>query len=418
MRHKIIDFLKDILFHFGVVEKFMTFLLPIFILILLLLLGFVVNFISKEVVVRIATKVVKKSKVTWDDVLLEQRFFRRISFYIGAIVVYQISSLVLVEYPHLLGFAKTACLIYVVFVSLLVINAILNTLDAIHFSISHTKQTPVKGYIQVAKILSYFAGGILIVSIALNKSPLYILGGLGALTALLLLIFKDPILGLASGIQLSANDMLRIGDWIEMSKYGADGEVTEINITTVKIQNWDKTISTIPTYAFVSDSFKNWRGMEESGGRRIKRSVDIDLSTIKFCNEEMLNRFQKIHLIADYIKTIKKEFDQRNKEQFVDLSIPVNGVRLTNIGCFRVYVEEYMKSLPDINLEMRHAVRQLAPNKNGLPIEIYFFSKVIKWEEYEAVQSDIFDHILAIVPYFDLKVFQDPTGNDFRELKK
>lgn len=418
MRNSIINFLKDLLSSFGIVEGFLAFWLPFFILLLLIVLGLIVNVIAKQIIVRIAAKVVRKSKVIWDDILFEQKFFNRLSLVTGAIVVYKTSALALAEYPNLIDFTKTACLIYIVFIALLVINSFLNALDAIYNTLSVAKQTPVKGYVQVAKIMSYFAGGILIISIALNKSPLYVLGGLGALTALLLLIFKDPLMGFVSGIQLSSNDMLRPGDWIEMNKYGADGEVIEINLTTVKVQNWDKTISTIPTYAFVSDSFKNWRGMEESGGRRIKRSIDIDLSTIRFCNDDMLNRFEKIHLISNYIKTTRKELDQLNKQQYVDLSIPVNGVRLTNIGCFRKYVEEYMKSLPEVNLEMRHVVRQLAPNKNGLPIELYCFCREKEWEKYEAIQSDIFDHILAIVPNFDLKVFQDPSGNDFKELRK
>lgn len=418
MRHKIIEFLKELLSNFGIVEKFMAFMLPICILLLLVILGIAINIAAKHIGLRILAKAIRKSKVTWDDILLEQHFFSRLSWMIGVIVVYKTSIWALAEYPNLIDLTKTACLISIVCIMLLVINAFLNSLNEIYNTLNVSRQTPVKGYVQVAKIASYFAGGILIISIALNKSPLYILGGLGALTALLLLIFKDPLLGFVSSIQLSTNDMLRPGDWIEMNKYGADGEVIEINLTTVKVQNWDKTISTIPTYAFVSDSFKNWRGMEDSGGRRIKRSVDIDVSTVKFCTNEMLGRFEKIHLISEYLVTIKKELERMNEHHHVDLSVPVNGVRLTNIGCFRKYVEEYMKSLPEINLEMRHVVRQLAPNKNGLPIELYCFCKEQEWEKYEAIQSDIFDHILAIVPYFDLKVFQDPTGNDFKELRK
>jgi miniconductance mechanosensitive channel len=418
MRHKIIEFLKDILSRFGIVERFMEFILPILLFVLLIILGLIVSFISGKIISKIAAKLVHKSKAIWDDILYEQKFFKRLAWISGVIVVYKSAPWILIDNPALTDFTKTASLIAIVIICLSIINSFLNSLDEIYNTLSVSKLRPVKGYVQVTKIISYLSGGILIISIALNKSPIYILGGLGALTALLLLIFKDPILGFVSGIQLSSNDMLRPGDWIEMSKYGADGEVMEINLTTVKVRNWDKTISTIPTYALVSDSFKNWRGMEESGGRRIKRSVDIDLSTIKFCNDEMLIRFERIHLISTYIKTTRKELDQMNQHQYVDLAIPVNGLRLTNIGCFRKYVEEYMKSLPQINLEMHHIVRQLAPNKNGLPIELYCFCKEIEWEKYEAFQSDVFDHILAIVPYFDLKVFQDPSGNDFRELRK
>ena len=246
---------------------------------------------------------------------------------------------------------------------------------------------------------------------------MYFLSGLGALTAVLLLVFKDTILGLVAGVQLSANKMVAVGDWIEMPKYGADGDVIEVALTTVKVQNWDKTVTTIPAYALISDSFKNWRGMQESGGRRIKRSVSIDVQTIVFCDEEMLGRFAKIKYIAEYIQKKKDELARFNQELKVDDSSLVNGRRMTNVGTFRAYVVAYLKHHPKIHQEMTFLVRQLAPSENGLPIEVYVFSNDKVWANYEAIQADIFDHILAVVPEFDLRVFQVPTGNDFRRLQ-
>jgi miniconductance mechanosensitive channel len=253
------------------------------------------------------------------------------------------------------------------------------------------------------------------IAIVLNKSPLYFLTGLGALSAVLMLIFKDPILGFVAGIQLTANKMVARGDWLEMPKYDADGDVLEIGLTTVKVQNWDKTITTIPTYALISESFKNWRGMQESGGRRIKRFVYLDLGSIKFCTEEMLERFSRIQYITEYIERKKKEISEYNEAFQVDTSILVNGRHLTNIGTFRAYVTAYLKNHPMINQDMTFLVRQLAPTPQGLPLEIYVFCKDKIWANYEAIQADIFDHILAVVPEFDLRVFQEPSGGDFRE---
>jgi miniconductance mechanosensitive channel len=236
------------------------------------------------------------------------------------------------------------------------------------------------------------------------------------LAAVLMLVFKDSILGFIAGIQLSANNMVRIGDWISMPGNNADGTIIEITLNTVKVKNWDQTISTIPIYSLVSDSFINWRGMEESGGRRIKRSISIDMKSVKFCTEKMLDKLKKIQLIIDYINDKQKEIKEFNKKHNVDESVSVNGRRLTNVGVFRKYVEEYLKQHPKIHNDMTFLVRQLQPTEKGLPVEIYVFSNDQKWANYEAIQSDIFDHILAIIPEFELKIFQNPTGDDFKKL--
>jgi len=299
-----------------------------------------------------------------------------------------------------------------------VLLAFLDSLAEIFDTLEFSRMAPVKSFIQVAKILLYFFVGIFILSIILGKSPAFFLGGLGALAAVMMLVFKDSILGLVAGIQLSANKMLRIGDWIEMPKYGADGDVIDVSLTTVKVQNWDKTITSIPAFALVSNSFKNWRGMSESGGRRIKRSIFIDMSTIRFCNEEMLRRFRKFHFIAEYIEKKKSELSTINKDGHIDDSELVNGRRMTNIGTFRAYLYYYLRNHEKISNKMTFLIRQLQPTKEGLPIEIYVFSNDIVWANYEAIQADIFDHILACINQFDLKVFQNPTGSDFKSLKK
>jgi miniconductance mechanosensitive channel len=251
-----------------------------------------------------------------------------------------------------------------------------------------------------------------------GKNPGFFLGGLGAFTAVIMLIFKDSILGFVAGIQLTRNDMVRIGDWIEMPKYNADGDVIDVSLNTVKVQNWDKTIATIPTYVLMTDSFRNWRGMADSGGRRIKRALYIDMNSIKFCTEQMLDRFARFEFIRDYIDRKRKEVADYNVENHVDDSQLVNGRRLTNVGTFRAYVEAYLRNHPKVHQDMTFLIRQLAPTEHGLPLEIYVFSNDQVWANYEAIQSDIFDHVLAVVPQFDLRVFQTPSGMDLVDLAK
>ena len=331
-------------------------------------------------------------------------------------VIYLFISIPLVGYDFAISLISGAALIYMIAMGILALNAFLNASLDIYNTYEMSNRIPIKGFIQVFKIIIYFICGIFIISILLNKTPVYLFSSLGALTAVLMFIFKDAILGFVAGIQLSANQMVANGDWISMPKYGADGDIVEIALTTVKVQNWDKTITTIPTYALITESFKNWRGMDESGGRRIKRSINIDINTIQFCTEEMLNRFSKIQYISEYIEKMKKEIQEYNQHELVDESNLVNGRRMTNIGTFRAYVDAYLRNQPLINQEMTFLVRQLAPTEHGLPIEIYIFSKEKEWVKYESIQGNIFDHILAVVKEFDLQVYQDPSGRDFNKL--
>jgi miniconductance mechanosensitive channel len=275
-----------------------------------------------------------------------------------------------------------------------------------------SRDRPIRGYVQVAKLLLYLVGGILVVSTLLQRNPWGLIAGLGAVSAVLLLVFRDTILSLVASVQLTTNDMIRRGDWIEMPRYGADGDVIEVGLHTVKVQNWDKTVTTIPTYALIQESFKNWRGMAESGGRRIKRAVHIDLNTIRFCDEEMLERFARFESIAEYIEGKRRAIAEANREIKGDPAQCVDTRQLTNVGTFRAYVEAYLRRLPETHESMTFLVRQLPPTEKGLPIEIYFFSRDQVWANYEALQADIFDHILAVLPEFDLAAYQAASGRD------
>ena len=385
-------------------------------LLVVLIGGWLVNFITKQFILHVVERVVKRSKTTWDDAMLKRRVFHRLSHLAPATLFYLAAPLVFFERATAQANMKLAATVYIIAIGLWVLDAFLNSVVDVSRNYAFFKKTPILGFIQVVKIILCILGGIMILGLITDKDPTKIIAGLGAMTAVLLLIFKDAILGLVAGIQLSANDMVHIGDWIAMPKYGADGDVIDITLTTVKVQNWDKTISTIPAYSLISDSFINWRGMSESGGRRIKRAVNIDMTSIRFCDEAMLEAFRKIQYITEYIHEKKCEIDAHNKAADVDDSQLVNGRRMTNIGTFRAYVIAYLKHHPKIHQDMTFLVRQLAPNAEGLPIEVYVFSNDQVWANYEAIQADIFDHILAAIPQFGLRVFQNPTGADFRSL--
>jgi miniconductance mechanosensitive channel len=296
------------------------------------------------------------------------------------------------------------------------LDSVLLAIREIYSKSDIASRRPIRGYLDAVKIVAYIMSGIFIVSILTDRSPWGVLSILGGFTVVLMLVFKDTILGFVASIQLSGHDMVRIGDWIEMPKYGADGDVIDVSIHTVKVRNWDKTITTIPTYGLVTDAFKNWRGMSESGGRRIKRALHIDMSSIKFCSDEMLERFRKFDLIKDYIVGKQNEINEYNKEYATETSQLINGRRQTNIGVFRAYIVAYLKNHPKVHQNMTFLVRHLEPTKHGLPVQIYVFSNDQAWANYEAIQSDIFDHLLAAVPEIDLRVFQDPTGYDFAKI--
>jgi miniconductance mechanosensitive channel len=409
-----LELLESWLSGHGISEHLTFYTARAAIFVAVLALAAVANFVAKRYILLLLKHLISRSKSKWDDEILRHRTLNRLANLAPALVVFVLAPHALEGLDFLIGLIRGALQVYMLVVLMLALDSLVSAFEVIYRSFPVSREIPIKGFAQVLKLALYFLTGIFIISILLDKTPVYLLSGLGALAAVLMLVFRDSILGFVAGIQLAANRMVAVNDWIEMPKYGADGDVLEVALTTVKVQNWDKTITTIPTYALISESFKNWRGMAESGGRRIKRSVSIDIGSIKFCNCEMLERFGKIQYISAYIEKKKNELGEFNSTMKVDNASLVNGRRMTNIGVFRAYVQAYLRNHPAINQEMTFLVRQLAPADKGLPIEIYVFSKDKVWANYEAIQADIFDHILAVVPEFDLRVYQNPSGADFQ----
>ncbi len=383
-----------------------------------LLLSFVALVLTRRVLLRVLGAAARRSRTTWDDALIDNKVFSRLSHLVPAAILYTTAPLVFRDFPQAASGTQTMSFVYMALVGVTVTDALLNAVSTIYSTFPVSAKIQIKPIVQVLKIVVYFSVSISVLAILLGQSPLVFFGGMGAFTAVLLLIFRDPILGLVAGIQLMSNQMVRVGDWIELPKHHADGDVIDVSLTTVKIQNWDKTISTIPTYSLVSESFRNWRGMSESGGRRIKRAVPIDVTSIAFCDAEMLERFQRIQFITEYIERKRVEVELHNREAKVDTTLLVNGRHLTNIGTFRAYLVAYLKNHPQIRQDMTSLVRQLPVTERGLPIELYIFSADQVWANYEAIQADIFDHVLAVLPLFDLRAFQNPTGADVRALMR
>lgn len=384
---------------------------------ILLLACVLANFLTKFLINRVVHRVVERSQVVWDNKLMERRVFTRLSHLVPGVILYY-GALQFANEASPNGFSgwlQRMAVAYILFALAWSVHALLNAAQDIYRGFSFSASRPITGYVQTLQLVLWFTTAIYIIASLLNRSPSAFLTGLGALSAVLMLVFKDSITGLVAGIQITANDMVRIGDWIEMPKYGADGDVIDISLHTVKVQNWDKTISTIPTHALIQDSFKNWRGMQESGGRRIKRALMIDLQSVKFCEDELLTKLQAITPLQPYLAQRTKEVSEWNEEHQVDGSCPLNGRRLTNLGTFRAYVEAYLHQHPMIHQQgLTFLVRQLAPTEKGVPIEIYVFVKDIRWARYEAIQADIFDHFFAAISWFELALYQAPAGGDVR----
>lgn len=384
----------------------------------LLIICFLAWYITKRIIVVTLNRIFLKTKVTWDDQLVEQGVFDKFAHIVPAIIVNIAAPYVFGDFPELIPTVKVATDIFIIAIVVWSVNSVVSSLVAIFSTVELLKDKPLTSYSQLVKIIVFLIGAVLIFSMLLGKSPLAFLGAMGAATAVILLIFKDAILGFVASIQMSVYDMIRVGDWVSMPKYEADGDVIAINLTTVMVQNWDKTITTIPAYAFIGDSFKNWRGMSNSGGRRIKRALNIKISSIRFCDEDMINRFKKFYHVKDYVAQREKEINDYNVEHNVDQSELINGRRMTNVGVFRNYARNYLAANPKLNQEMTLMVRQLDPTEKGLPLEIYCFSADKAWVNYEGIISDIFDHLFAAIPAFELEVFEAPTGTDFRSFVK
>lgn len=381
-----------------------------------MVLAIIAYLIVRRGVVRTMNIVIQRSRVNWDDIFMQHNVLEKFSYIVPALVLDLLLPIALTEHPLMSSLMDRLLSVCIV---IILIRAVYSALDAFNEIADVnlvSRRLPIKSFVQLFKLFLFFVAVIISISVIADQSPVYFLSGLGVATGLVMLVFRDTILGFVAGIQLAANRMVSTGDWIQMDKYGADGAVEEVSLTTVKVRNWDKTITMIPAYALVSDAFKNWRGMSESGGRRIKRSVSIDIHSIGFLSEEDKIRLSKINLLKDYFAAKNEELADFNS-LVDDAEMPVNSRHLTNIGTFRAYLREFVSHHDKIHKDMTLLVRQLAPTAEGVPIEIYIFTNDTRWAFYEGIQGDIFDHVFAILPEFGLRAFQGPTGSDIRSLK-
>lgn len=381
------------------------------------LISVVAHLITRRIILQFVKGYVKKSKNQYDDIFLEKKVFTGLALLVPALIIYYAIPMLFENAEVVAHVLRRGIVIYMIVVIMTVVNRFLKALESIAFNLDEFDGKPIGSYKQVFSIVNFFIGAIIIISLLIGKSPITIITAFGAATAVLLLVFRDSILGLVASIQISANDMVRIGDWVTVEKYGADGDVLEINLTTVKVRNFDKTITTVPTYAFISDSFRNWRGMQELGIRRIMRTITIDLNTIKFVNNEMLERFEKVERVTQYLRTRQKEINDYNTQNKNNKQVLINGRHMTNIGVFRNYIDAYLREHPLIANNQLIMVRQLEPTAMGVPLQVYCFSATTVWQEYENLQSFIFDHLLAAAQTFDLQLYQKAAGTDFQRLR-
>jgi miniconductance mechanosensitive channel len=379
---------------------------------LLVFLSWLAYLVAKRVVLRAIRFLSSKTSSGWDKVLIEHKVFARLSNVVPALVAHVLAPVVFAGVESLVGFVQGLAKVYLVVVLLFTLQALLNGLQTIYQRYYIAKRMPIKGLLQAAMLVASFVGGVFIISIVMGREVGTLMAGLGAMVMGFLFVFKDAIMGLVAGIQIATNDTVRKGDWIEMKGHGIDGDVIDVSLTTVKVQNFDKTVVSIPTSKLITDACRNWRGMKDSGGRRIKRPIRIDMRSIRFADEALLEKFQRFDLLKGYLQSRLDEVNVHNQTANMDLSELVNGRRLTNIGTFRAYIMAYLKSHPQIRQDRTFLIRQLEPGDNGLPIEIYIFTDTTVWAEYEAIQADIFDHLLAVIPEFGLAPFQNSTGKE------
>lgn len=384
---------------------------------LLLIVAVIADLIAKRQLVRLLRGLAKRTRSTWDDALIDEQVFSRFAQTVPAVVVIFGAKWIPSLQDETLQVIENTALAYMALMITLALGALMNAANSIYEQYPIARDRPIKGYLQVAKIILYCVGAILIVSALLDRSPLLLLSGFGAMTAVLMLVFRDTILSLVASIQLTGNDMVRVGDWIEMPDFSADGDVIDVALHTIKVQNWDKTITTIPTHKLISESFRNWRGMSDSGGRRIKRSILLDQNSIRFLTDDETTKFKRFSLLNDYIVEKEQKLATINSSLNSSEADHVNLSRLTNVGTFRAYIINYLHNRTDVKKSMTFLVRQLPPSADGLPIEIYIFTNTTDWVAYEGIQGDIFDHLLAIIPEFGLRIYQKPSGMDIRAIE-
>tara|TARA_B100001179_G_scaffold180311_1_gene135656 strand:+ start:757 stop:1971 length:1215 start_codon:yes stop_codon:yes gene_type:complete len=386
-------------------------LLNIIPIVSLLFVSYIAFKITRIILIKILVPQIKKSKTKLDDSFLKNKLFLKISYVIPLLIIYNFSYVITDNVSISISFLDIVITIISIFVFARIIDAFLSSITDAYSK--KYKRIPLKSYIQIVKIFVFIFAALIAISVLSGRSPWVLLGSLGAISAVLLLIFRDTILSFMANLQISSNNLIQLHDWVEAPAFGADGDVIEIALHTIKVQNWDKTITVIPTHKLIDSSFKNWRGMEESGGRRIKRAINIDMSSIKFCNESMIEKYMQIDLLSDYLKEKIDDISDLQKKKSVKIGL--NSRQLTNVGTFREYVKSYLRNHAKVNHDMTFLIRQLSPTENGLPLEIYVFSNDNEWINYENIQADIFDHLLAAVSYFDLRVFQHPSGHDFNK---
>ncbi len=377
-------------------------------------ISFAIYLLLKKIIRIIIHKTLLKSKNKWIATLRKRKFSARILLLIPGIIIYITAN----DFTEIQEAVQKLSLIYIFSVIIFFINAFVNTVNDIYETYKISDEKPIKGYLQTFMIVIYLIGFTISISILLNVSPIYFLSSLGAMAAILVVIFRNTILSFVAGIHLTTQQLIKKGDWITMAQYQADGDVIDIALHTIKVQNFDKTVVSIPTYKFLEESFQNWRGMKEAGGRRIKRSFFVDITSVRFLTANEIKRFRKIVYLEDYLKNKIKELDNYNKENKLDLKDKISGRRLTNLGIFRNYILNYLEKHPRINHDLKLMVRHLEPGENGLPLQIYAFTNETDWKIYESIQSDIFEHIISIIPEFGLRIFQQPTGMDFHFTKK
>jgi miniconductance mechanosensitive channel len=413
---EVIDFSNEVLSDWGLSDSTLVYVRTAALLLLVVGVSFGLWWLTRNIFLQIIHSFAARTKTKWDDYLVENKFFSATAHLVPLLLMDYFAHIVFFSFPRITDLVIRLTDFAIIFVLMIVASRFLNTARDVLSEKESLKDKPIASFFQLGKIVVYIVLGIIMISVAFNVDLVVILTSMGAMTAVILLVFKDTILGFVGSIQLAANDMVRIGDWVTMDKYGADGDVLEITLNTVKVQNFDMTITTIPTYAFISDSFRNWRGMQEAGGRRAVRSINIQISSVKFCTPEMLNKLGEIELIKGYVEQKEKEVAEFNETNKVNRKVLINGRNQTNIGIYRHYMEEYLRKSDTIKKDMTLMVRQLAPTEKGVALQVYFFTKTTVWPEYEKILSDIFDHFLATLDYFDLAVFENPTGSDFKKM--
>lgn len=411
--NKIKHFIYDYFIAIGTDESVAQYLNMIGLSISFLIIILLIDFIIRKVLIEIFSSFASRSETNFDDLLVANKVPRNVAHIIPLLIALEFVPFIFLDFPRFETFFERSLKVFAIVLTLWIVRSLLNTLKDYFKTLPNLKDKPIDSYIQVFMIFAWVVGIFSAIAI-ITRIPFYsFLTGLGAASAVIILIFKDTILGFVASIQVSINDMVRIGDWITFEKYGADGNIIEINLATVKVQNFDNTITTIPTYALISDSFKNWRGMTDSGGRRIKRTLTIALNSIKYLSKDDVVKLKKIQLIEAYIEKRQEDIDAFNTSHNIDKTLLLNGRNLTNIGVFRKYIDTYINNHSAINKDMTIMVRQLEPTAKGIPLEIYAFSSDKRWDNYEYIMADIFDHLIAAVPYFELEIFELPSTASF-----